>query len=68
MRQAWKGTRPHGKPQAQRNYIKELLGQAGGKGRRPMLQLTEAEKAATRKAFESCGLVLPASQQRKPAA
>ncbi len=68
VRQALKGTRPHGKPQAHQKYWQELLGQAGGKVRRPMLQLTEAEKAATRKAFESCGLVLPASQQRKPAA
>ncbi len=68
VRQALKGTRPHAKPQAHQKYWQELLGQAGGKVRRPMLQLTEAEKAATRKAFESCGLVLPASQQRKPAA
>lgn len=68
VRHALKSTRPHGKPQAHQKYWQELLGQAGGKVRRPMLQLTEAEKAATRKAFESCGLVLPASQQRKPAA
>jgi len=68
VRQALKGTRPHGKPQAHQKYWQELLGQAGGKVRRPMLQLTEAEKAATRKAFDACGLALPAGQQRKPAA
>jgi hypothetical protein len=27
--------------------------------RRPMLDLTEAEKATTRAAFEACGLQLP---------
>ena len=39
-------------------YWQELLGQAGGAVRRPMLALTEAEKEATRRAFESCGLKL----------
>ena len=38
--------------------LQELLGQAGGPVRRPMLDLTEAEKAATRAAFEACGLKL----------
>ena len=36
----------------------ELLGQAGGPVRPPFLQLTEEEKQATRKAFETCGLKL----------
>ena len=40
-------------------FLVELLGQAGGPVRRPMLDLTDAEKAATRAAFESCGLKLP---------
>ena len=35
---------------------KELLGQVGGPVRSPLLQLTDEEKAATRAAFESCGL------------
>jgi 4-hydroxy-tetrahydrodipicolinate synthase len=34
----------------------ELLGQVGGPVRRPLLNLTEQEKAATRLAFEACGL------------
>jgi 4-hydroxy-tetrahydrodipicolinate synthase len=34
----------------------------GGAVRRPMLELTEAEKAATRAAFAACGLRLPGAQ------
>ena len=56
VRQAMKSTRPGGKPQAHSKYWQELLGQVGGPVRRPLLQLTEAEKAATRAAFEACGL------------
>ena len=58
VRQALKSTRPGGKPQAHQKYWQELLGQAGGPVRRPMLQLTEDEKAATRVAFENCSLKL----------
>lgn len=58
VRQALKSTRPGGKPQAHQKYWQELLGQAGGPVRAPLLQLTEAEKAATRQAFEQCGLQL----------
>lgn len=58
VRNALKGTRPGGKPQAHQKYWQELLGQAGGPVRRPLLQLTDAEKANTRAAFESCGLRL----------
>jgi 4-hydroxy-tetrahydrodipicolinate synthase len=58
VRAAFKGTRPGGKPQAHSKYWQELLGQVGGPVRRPLLQLTEAEKAATRAAFEGCGLRL----------
>ena len=36
----------------------ELLGQIGGAVRRPMLGLSDSEKEATRRAFESCGLKL----------
>jgi len=61
VRQAIKKTRPAEKPQAMQKYWQELLGQAGGPVRRPMLQLTDAERAAIRQAFESCGL------QTKPA-
>lgn len=56
VRQALKKTRPGGKPQAHQKYWQELLGQIGGPVRRPLLQLTENEKAATKDAFQNCGL------------
>lgn len=58
VRKALKDTRPGGKPQAHQKYWQELLGQAGGPVRKPLLQLTDAEKVATKAAFESCGLKL----------
>ena len=58
VRNALKSSRPGGKPQAHQKYWQELLGQAGGPVRAPLLQLSEAEKDATRAAFESCGLQL----------
>ena len=60
VRRAISSTRPAEKPPAHSKYWQELLGQVGGAVRRPMLELTEAEKIATRAAFESCGLQLPA--------
>jgi len=62
VRQALKSTRPASKPQSHQKYWQELLGQVGGAVRRPMLELTEAEKAATRAAFAGCGLRLPGGQ------
>ena len=59
VRKALASTRPPEKPHAHPKYWQELLGQAGGPVRRPMLDLTEAEKAQTRAAFEACGLKLP---------
>lgn len=56
VRQALKRTRPGAKPHAHQKYWQELLGQAGGPVRPPMLNLTDAEKAAARRAFERCGL------------
>jgi 4-hydroxy-tetrahydrodipicolinate synthase len=56
VRKALKSTRPGGKPQAHQKYWQELLGQAGGPVRRPLLQLTDDEKAATKQAFDGCGL------------
>ena len=56
VRNAIRRTRPGGKPQACQKYWQELLGQAGGPVRRPMLQLTDAERVAIRAAFETCGL------------
>ena len=56
VRAALRETRPAEKPHAHQKYWQELLGQTGGAVRRPLLELTEAEKAATRAAFERCGL------------
>jgi 4-hydroxy-tetrahydrodipicolinate synthase len=68
VRQALKRTRPPGTPQAHQKYWQELLGQAGGPVRRPLLNLTDEQKSATRAAFESCGLRLePAGSTRAAA-
>ena len=56
VRAALKRTRPGDKPQSHQKYWQDLLGQAGGAVRRPMLELSEAEKQATRAAFAQCGL------------
>ncbi|AXI44779.1 dihydrodipicolinate synthase family protein [Sulfitobacter sp. SK012] len=56
VRNAMKQSKPAGKPTAFGKYWQELLGQAGGRVRSPMLELDETEKAAIRSAFESCGL------------
>lgn len=58
VRAAIKATKPAGKPTAHGKYWQDLLGQVGGHVRHPMLELTDAEKQATRAAFESCGLKL----------
>lgn len=56
VRDAIKRTKPADKPTAHGKYWQELLGQVGGAVRHPMLELTEAEKEATREAFLNCGL------------
>jgi 4-hydroxy-tetrahydrodipicolinate synthase len=56
VREAFRSTRPAGKPHAHQKYWQELLGQVGGQVRAPLLDLTEGEKQATRQAFETCGL------------
>ena len=56
VREAFRRTRPAEKPPSHSKYWQELLGQVGGRVRPPMLELTDAEKEATRKAFETCGL------------
>ena len=56
VRQAFKASKPKGKPQAHAKYWLELLGQFGGPVRRPLLQLTEAEKTKTRECFAASGL------------
>ena len=58
VRGALMGTRPAEKPHAHQKYWQELLGQVGGRVRAPMLELTDAEKANTREAFERCGLTV----------
>ena len=58
VRTALKGTRPAEKPHAHQKYWQELLGQVGGRVRAPLLELTDSEKAATRAAFEECGLAV----------
>ena len=58
VREAIRKTRPPGKPYAHQKYWQSLLGQVGGPVRRPLVELSEAEKAATRAAFETCGLRL----------
>ena len=58
VREAIRRTRPAEKFHSHSKYWQELLGQAGGAVRRPMLELSDAEKDATRRAFESCGLKL----------
>jgi 4-hydroxy-tetrahydrodipicolinate synthase len=56
VRHALRSTRPAEKPHSHQKYWQELLGQTGGRVRPPCLELTEAEKQATRTAFEACGL------------
>ena len=57
-RAAFRNSRPHGKPQAHSKYWQELLGQAGGPVRRPLLQLTAQDKALIREEFARSGLKL----------
>jgi 4-hydroxy-tetrahydrodipicolinate synthase len=68
VRQAVKRTRPAEKFHAHSKYWQELLGQAGGKVRQPMLELSEAERDAARRAFETCGLKLDTPRARSSAA
>jgi 4-hydroxy-tetrahydrodipicolinate synthase len=56
VREALKRTRPPEKPHAHAKYWQQLLGQAAGPVRRPLLPLTAAEKSAIRSALESSGL------------
>jgi 4-hydroxy-tetrahydrodipicolinate synthase len=58
VRDAFRRSRPAEKFHAHSKYWQELLGQAGGAVRRPMLELTAAEKERIREAFATCGLAL----------
>lgn len=57
-RDAFKRSRPAGKPQQHSKVWQELLGQHGGPCRRPLLPMTHAEIEATRVAFGQSGLRL----------
>jgi 4-hydroxy-tetrahydrodipicolinate synthase len=60
VRDAIKASKPAGKPQAHGKYWQALAGQAGGDScgfvRRPLLNLTDEEKANIRSAFAASGL------------
>ncbi len=58
VREAMLQSRPMDKPQAFGKYWQELLGQVGGHVRPPMLELSDAEKASIKEAFDGCGLKL----------
>src|SRR5712664_2070113 len=64
VREAFRRTRPAEKPPSHSKYWQELMGQTGGAVRRPLLELTQAERDATHRAFESCGLRLGAPSER----
>lgn len=64
VRAAFRNSSPAEKPPAHSKYWQELLGQIGGSVRRPMLSLTDEEKAVTRAAFENCGLRLSSNERR----
>ncbi len=68
VRRALHRTRPPEKPHAHQKFWQDLLGQVGGMVRPPLLALTQAEAAATRTAFETCGLITTAAQSRKAVA
>jgi 4-hydroxy-tetrahydrodipicolinate synthase len=55
-RAAFRDSKPRGKPQAHAKYWQELLGQQGGPVRRPLLALTDDERATIRTAFAASGL------------
>jgi 4-hydroxy-tetrahydrodipicolinate synthase len=63
VRLALRSTRPAEKPHAHQKYWQQLLGQVGGAIRPPLLELTDAERIATRRAFEACGLEVASTQR-----
>ncbi|MGA1598619.1 MAG: dihydrodipicolinate synthase family protein [bacterium] len=65
VRDALSATRPAEKPQAHQKYWQELLGQVGGPVRPPLLPLTASEKLDIQEALGSCGLKLPAPQDKE---
>jgi len=67
VREAFRRSRPPEKPPAHSKYWQELLGQAGGRVRPPMLELSDAEKETIRQAFEGAGLRLTPPAQSSAA-
>ena len=67
VRDALKASRPAGTPQAYQKYWQELLGQVGGPVRRPLMQLTESDRARVREAFATSGLAAGVSDSALPA-
>ena len=67
VRAAFKASRPAGTPQAHTKYWLEQIGQVGGPVRRPLLNLTDGEKAVIRKALAGSGLQLDAVPAAKAA-
>lgn len=57
-RDAFRQSRPKGKPQQHSKVWQSLLGQHGGPSRRPLLPMTAAEIEATHRAFAQSGLRL----------
>ena len=58
VRAAFRASRPAGTPQAHTKYWLACIGQVGGPVRRPLLNLTDDQKAVIRDAVAGCGLRL----------
>jgi 4-hydroxy-tetrahydrodipicolinate synthase len=58
VRGALKRSRTHGTPHAQQKYWLDLLGQVGGRIRRPLIELTVSERERIKAEFDGCGLRL----------
>ena len=68
VRRTLKSTRPPGKPHAHQKYEQEPFSQVGGPVRRPILNLTAEERAATHAAFDAYGLGVEAVEETATAA
>jgi 4-hydroxy-tetrahydrodipicolinate synthase len=67
-REAFRASRPLEKPHAHSKYWQELLGQAGGAVRAPLLELTDEEKQRVRAALAQSGLIVPEQRLKTNAA
>jgi 4-hydroxy-tetrahydrodipicolinate synthase len=56
VRNAFKASKPKGKPQAHAKVWQELLGQHGGPVRRPLISMTDKEIETTKRCFAESGL------------